>query len=95
MTRHVLPNVFAPIIVLSTLSLAGAILTAAGLSFLGLGAQPPSPEWGAMISAGRDTLRTAWWISTFPGVVMTVCVLGINLMGDALRDALDPRMQER
>lgn len=95
MLRHILPNVFAPIIVLSTVGLAGAILSAAGLSFLGLGAQPPTPEWGAMISAGRATLRSAWWISTFPGLVMAIAVLAINLMGDALRDALDPRLRTR
>lgn len=95
MFRHVLPNVVAPIIVLATLGVAGAILTAAGLSFLGLGAQPPTPEWGAVISAGRNTLRTAWWISTFPGIVITIVVLAINMVGDALRDAFDPRLRSR
>ena len=67
MFRHILPNVLAPVIVLATLGMASAILTGASLSFLGLGAQPPSPEWGAMLSAGRDYLRSAWWISTLPG----------------------------
>jgi peptide/nickel transport system permease protein len=95
MARHILPNVMAPIIVVSTLGVAGAILTAASLSFLGLGAQPPTPEWGAMISAGRDTLRSAWWISTFPGLTITIVVLAINLVGDALRDEFDPRLRSR
>ncbi|MBI1299824.1 ABC transporter permease subunit [bacterium] len=93
--RHILPNVAAPILILVTLGIAGAILTAAGLSFLGLGAQPPTPEWGAVISAGRNTLRSAWWISTFPGIAITVVVIAINMLGDALRDILDPRLQRR
>jgi peptide/nickel transport system permease protein len=92
MILHILPNVLAPIVVLSTLSLAGAILGVAGLSFLGLGAQPPTPEWGAMLSAGREVLRRAWWPSTFPGLAIMTAVLSINLLGDALRDALDPRL---
>lgn len=93
--RHVLPNVTAPIIVLATIGVAGAILTAAGLSFLGLGAQPPSPEWGAVISDGRNMLRTSWWISTFPEIAITTVVLSINIVGDSLRDALDPRLRSR
>ncbi|MGQ0571244.1 MAG: ABC transporter permease [Armatimonadota bacterium] len=94
MFRHIFPNVTAPIIVLSTLGLAGAILTGAGLSFLGLGAQPPTPEWGTMLSDGRAFLRRAWWISTFPGLAIMVSVLAINMLGDGLRDALDPRLRE-
>jgi peptide/nickel transport system permease protein len=92
--RHILPNVVGPIIVLSTLGLATAILTGAGLSFLGLGAQPPTPEWGALLSDGRAYLRQAWWIATFPGLAIMVAVLAINLLGDGLRDALDPRLRE-
>ncbi|MBI4640356.1 MAG: ABC transporter permease [Candidatus Tectomicrobia bacterium] len=90
---HLLPNVFAPVIVVSTLGVAGAILIAAGLSFLGIGVRPPTPEWGAMLSGGRDYLRIAWWITVFPGLAITVTVLGINMLGDGLRDALDPRLK--
>lgn len=93
MFRHLLPNVVAPVIVLSTLSIASAILTAAGLSFLGLGTRPPTPEWGAMVSDGRQYLRTAWWVSTWPGLVIMLTVLAINQLGDGLRDALDPRLR--
>jgi peptide/nickel transport system permease protein len=91
--RHVLPNVMAPIIVLSTFAIASCILTAAGLSFLGLGAQPPQPEWGADLSAGRNYLRQAWWISTLPGFAIMLVTVSINLVGDGLRDALDPRLK--
>jgi peptide/nickel transport system permease protein len=93
MLRYVLPNVLPPLIVLATLGIAGAILTAAGLSFIGLGAQPPAPEWGAMLTRGRNYLQQAWWYSTFPGLAIMVTVLGINMLGDALRDALDPRLR--
>lgn len=89
---HLLPNVIAPVIVLSTLSIAGAILAGAALSFLGLGARPPTPEWGAMLSDGRAYLRSDWWISIFPGLAITLTVLAANMLGDGLRDALDPRM---
>ena len=91
MWRHILPNVAPPLVVQTTLRLATAILTASGLSFLGLGPQPPTPEWGAMLSGGRDQLRNSWWITTFPGLAIVVTVLAINLLGDGLRDALDPR----
>ena len=91
--RHVLPNVAAPIIVLATLGVAGAIITGAALSFLGLGAKPPDPEWGAMLSEARNYLRLAPWTTTFPGLAIVVAALSINLLGDGLRDALDPRMQ--
>ena len=91
--RHILPNTLAPVIVLATLGVAGAILAGAALSFLGLGAQPPSSEWGAMLSDGRNFLRQAWWITTFPGLAITVTVLAINMMGDGLRDAFDPRLR--
>ncbi len=93
LVRHVLPNVLAPVIVLATLGVAGAILTGAALSFLGLGAAPPTPEWGAMLSEGRNYMRLAWWISTFPGLAIMLAVLATNLFGDGLRDALDPRMR--
>jgi len=93
MFRHIFPNVFGPIIVLATLSVAGAILATAGLSFLGLGAQPPTPEWGAILSRGRRYLRKAWWLTTFPGFAIMMAVLGLNLLGDGLRDILDPRLR--
>jgi ABC-type dipeptide/oligopeptide/nickel transport system permease subunit len=90
---HVLPNCLAPIIVQSTLQIATAILFAAGLGFLGLGAKPPMPEWGVMLSTGRDYLRIAPHVATFPGLVIMLAVLGFNLLGDGLRDALDPRLK--
>jgi peptide/nickel transport system permease protein len=93
MRRHVLPNVVAPIIVLATLGLGTAILSGASLSYLGLGAQPPTPEWGSMLSTGRDYLRSQWWISTFPGLAIMLTVMAVNLLGDGLRDALDPRLR--
>jgi peptide/nickel transport system permease protein len=93
MLRHVLPNVLAPVIVLGTVGIAGAILAISSLSFLGLGAQPPSPEWGSMLSQSRIYITRAWWITTFPGLAIMVSVLAINIIGDALRDALDPRLR--
>ena len=91
--RHVLPNVLSPIIVQSTLGLASAILWAAGFGFLGLGQQPPKPEWGAMLSDCYKFLnKGAWWAIVSPGVAIMLAVLGFNLMGDGLRDALDPRL---
>ena len=96
MLRHVLPNVVAPVVIAATLGIAGAIMAEAALSFLGLGVQPPTPSWGAMIADGRDLsqLRSAPWTSVAPGVAIGAAVLGFNLLGDALRDALDPRHQE-
>ncbi|MBE2267828.1 MAG: ABC transporter permease, partial [Anaerolinea sp.] len=91
MFRHILPNVIAPIIIYGTLGLGNAILVTAGLSFIGLGAQPPSPEWGSMLLYGRQFLRQAWWMSVFPGLAVFIAVLCINLLGDGLRDALDPK----
>ena len=91
--RHILPNVVAPIIVAATLGMGTAILAAAGLSFIGLGSQPPTPEWGRMLSEGRDYLRDGWWISTFPGIAIMLTVLGVNMLGDGLRDVLDPRLR--
>ncbi len=93
MARYILPNVLPPLIVIMTLGIAGAILTASGLSFLGLGARPPTPEWGAMLSTGRTYLRQAWWFAMFPGLAITVTVISINLFGDGLRDALDPKLR--
>ncbi|MFS8543356.1 MAG: ABC transporter permease, partial [Limnochordales bacterium] len=90
---HILPNIIGPIVVLATLTVGTSILSAAGLSFLGLGAQPPIPDWGGMISQGRQFLRTAWWVGVFPGLAILITVLGFNLLGDGLRDALDPRMR--
>ena len=91
--RHILPNVVAPIIIAATLGMGSAILAAAGLSFIGLGSQPPTPEWGRMLSEGRDYLRDGWWISTFPGIAIMLTVLGVNMLGDGLRDVLDPRLR--
>ena len=90
-TRHILPNVLAPVIVATTLGIGGAIMAEAALSFVGLGAQPPTPSWGAMVAEGRDLLRVAPWVSLFPGLAIGVAVLGLNLLGDGLRDALDVR----
>jgi ABC-type dipeptide/oligopeptide/nickel transport system permease subunit len=91
---HILPNCLAPLIVQTTLGFASAILEAAALSFLGLGAQPPTPEWGAMLANGRSLILRAWWAVTFPGLMILFAVLGFNLLGDGLRDALDPRLRE-
>jgi len=90
----ILPNCFGPLIVLTTLSFASAILDAAALSFLGLGAQPPTPEWGAMIAKSRALILRASWVMTFPGIAILLAVLGFNLLGDGLRDALDPRLRD-
>jgi ABC-type dipeptide/oligopeptide/nickel transport system permease subunit len=90
----IFPNCLAPIIVQASLGFGSAILDAAGLSFLGLGAQPPIPEWGAMIAMGRSLILRAWWVMTLPGIVILLGVLGFNLLGDGLRDALDPRLRD-
>ncbi len=91
--RHILPNILAPLIVLATLGTASAILTGAALSFLGLGAQPPTPEWGAILSEARNYMRLGWWLTVFPGLAIAVTVLSLNLLGDGLRDLLDPQMR--
>ena len=91
--HHILPNCLAPIIVQITMGVAKAILEASALSFIGLGVQPPSAEWGAMLSAGRAYIRRAWWIVTFPGLALAMLIFGLNLFGDGLRDALDPRLK--
>ncbi len=92
-TKHIIPNALAPIIVQATLGVAGAILSAAGLSFIGLGIQPPTPEWGSMLSAGRQFIRDYPHISMYPGLVIMITIFGLNLFGDGLRDALDPRLK--
>ena len=92
--RHIIPNSLAPVIVQGTLGVASAILSTAGLSYIGLGIQPPAPEWGSMLSGGRQYLRYAWWVTTFPGVAIMITILSLNLLGDGLRDALDPRLKQ-
>ena len=93
MLRHVLVNAYAPVLVLSTLQIGNAILIGSGLSFLGLGAQPPTPEWGLMSAEGREVLNRAWWISTFPGLAILSVVVACNLLGDGLRSTFDPKMR--
>ncbi len=91
--RHILPQCLPPVLVMATMGIAGAILAEAGLSFLGLGAQPPHPSWGSMIARGREYIWQAPWITAFPGAAIFITVLGFNLLGDGLRDLLDPRIQ--
>jgi peptide/nickel transport system permease protein len=91
--RHIFPNVLSPITVQSTLDMGGAVLTAAGLSFIGFGVQPPTAEWGAMVSSGRDYIAFAWWMTAFPGLAIFLFVLGFNLLGDWLNDFLNPRLR--
>jgi peptide/nickel transport system permease protein len=91
--RHLLPNVLTPVIVIATLEVARMIILESALSFLGLGVQPPTPTWGGMLADGRAYVTTAWWLATFPGLAIMLTVLGINLLGDWLRDILDPRLQ--
>ena len=93
MSRHILPNILAPIIVVATNGIAGAIISGAALSFLGLGQQPPDPEWGLMLNEGREFIRVAAWVTTYPGLAIMITVLSINLLGDGLRDILDPRLK--
>ncbi len=93
MFRTILPNCLAPLIVQATLSFSNAILDAAALGFLGMGAQPPTPEWGTMLAEAREFILRAWWVVTFPGLAILITVLAINLMGDGLRDALDPKLK--
>jgi peptide/nickel transport system permease protein len=94
MLRHILPNSFTPILVMATLQAGTVVVETAGLSFLGLGSQPPSPDWGAILSEGQGYFLTAWWIATFPGLAIFAVVLGFNLLGDALRDYVDPRRRK-
>ncbi|MBI4642036.1 MAG: ABC transporter permease [Candidatus Tectomicrobia bacterium] len=93
MISHMLPNALGPILVVATLGVAGAILAEASLSFLGLGTQPPTPSWGAMLARGRDYIWSAPWLTVFPGIAIFITILGLNLLGDGLRDALDPRLR--
>ncbi len=93
MFTHVLPNSVTPAIIQATMDLGAVILTAAGLSFIGFGAQPPTPEWGSMISLGRNYFLKQWWLATFPGLAILVTVIGFNLLGDGIRDLLDPRIR--
>lgn len=93
MARHLLPNVVAPVIILSATRFGGALLAGSGLSFIGLGVPIPQPEWGAIMATGRDYLDSAWWVFAFPGGIIAVAVLGVNLLGDGLRDVLDPRLR--
>jgi peptide/nickel transport system permease protein len=95
MFRHIMPNVVASVMVLVTVAIGWAIIIGSSLSFLGLGVQAPTAEWGADLSAGREWVRTAWWMSTFPGLAIMIVILAVNLLGDGLRDALDPRLRNR
>jgi peptide/nickel transport system permease protein len=90
--RHILPNAMAPVLVSATLGVAGAILTESALSFLGIGVQPPTPSWGSILTEGKNYIEFAWWLSLFPGLAILFTVLGYNLLGEALRDALDARI---
>jgi len=90
--RHILPNAMSPILVSATLGIAGAILTESALSFLGIGVQPPTPSWGNILTSGKDYIEFAWWLSLFPGLAILVTVLAYNLLGEGIRDALDPRV---
>ncbi|MDP1779391.1 MAG: ABC transporter permease, partial [Anaerolineales bacterium] len=89
--RHILPNTLSPILVQATVDLGTVILAMGGLAFIGLGTQPPSPDWGLMISEGRTFILDQWWIATFPGIAIFIVVLAFNLLGDTLRDIFDPR----
>lgn len=90
---HLLPNALAPILVAATLGIAGAILTESALSFLGIGVQPPTPSWGNILMAGKDNIMIAWWISVFPGLAILITVLSYNLLGEGIRDIIDPRLR--
>jgi len=92
--RHILPNAMAPVLVSATLGVAGAILTESALSFLGIGVQPPTPSWGNILTAGKDNIEIAWWLSLYPGMAILITVLGYNLLGEGIRDAIDPRLKQ-
>jgi peptide/nickel transport system permease protein len=92
--RHILPNAMASVLVAATLGVAGAILTESALSFLGIGVQPPTPSWGNILTAGKDNIDIAWWLSFYPGLAILITVLGYNLLGEGIRDSLDPRLRE-
>jgi peptide/nickel transport system permease protein len=93
--RHIFPGVLSPLTIQVSLDMGGIILTAAGLGFIGFGAQPPTPEWGVMISEGRNYITQQWWVSTFPGIAISFVVLGFNMLGDGIRDVMDPRLRTR
>jgi peptide/nickel transport system permease protein len=95
LARHIFPGVLSPMTIQISLDMGGIILTAAGLGFIGFGAQPPTPEWGVMISEGRNYITQQWWVSTFPGIAISLVVLGFNMLGDGIRDVLDPRLRSR
>jgi len=92
--RHILPNGISPILVSAAMGIGGAVLLESGLSFLGLGVQPPTPSWGSLLTSGKDNIEIAWWLSAFPGLAILITVLGYNLLGEGIRDALDPRQRE-
>lgn len=91
--RHILPNIIGPVLVIASFTMAVAVIIETSLSFLGLGAQPPTPSWGSMLNEGRAVMYRAWWLATFPGLAIAILVLGFNLLGDGLRDVLDPRLR--
>jgi peptide/nickel transport system permease protein len=91
--RHILPNALAPVLVAATLGVGAAILTESALSFLGIGVQPPTPSWGSILAVGKDYMEVAWWLSLFPGLAILLTVLGYNLLGEGIRDAVDPRLR--
>src|SRR3972149_3777302 len=91
--RHILPNAMSPVLVSAVLGIAGAILTESALSFLGIGVQPPTPSWGNILTAGKDNIEIAWWLSLYPGLAILITVLGYNLLGEGIRDSLDPRLK--
>jgi peptide/nickel transport system permease protein len=93
--RHALPNALAPVFVSAVLGVAGAILVESALSFLGIGVQPPMASWGNILTEGKSTIGVAWWLSVYPGLAILITVLGYNLLGDGLRDVIDPRLKER
>jgi peptide/nickel transport system permease protein len=93
--KHILPNTWAPVIVIGSFSVAGVIIAEASLSFLGLGVPPTTPTWGGMLAQGREYIERAWWLATFPGLALMLTVLSINVFGDKVRDALDPRLRGR
>ena len=92
--RHILINSMAPVLVSAVLGIAGAVLVESALSFLGIGVQPPTPSWGNILTLGKDNIEIAWWLSVFPGLAILVTVLGYNLLGEGIRDAIDPRLWE-
>jgi len=92
--RHILPNAMAPVLVSAVLGVGGAILVESGLSFLGMGVQPPTPSWGNMLTSGKDNIEIAWWLSLYPGLAILITILGYNLLGEGLQDALNPRLKD-